>query len=101
MKNLFHICRGILCFSLGVAILFCIPAIAEKPVHNRWKKNLSGGAAPSQPVDTAVRPRSSGGLHKLFVTDRALLSSLRAQGARVISDYGSFVLVEVNDQLAN
>ena len=37
--------------------------------------------------------------HKLSVRDRQLAESLKARGARVVDDYGSFVLLEANDAL--
>ena len=39
--------------------------------------------------------------HKLSVRDRHLAESLKSRGARVVADYGSFVLLEANDALAN
>lgn len=39
--------------------------------------------------------------HKLSVRDRQLAESLKNRGARVVADYGSFVLLEANDALAN
>ena len=45
--------------------------------------------------------RKSGALHKVSVSDRQLVETLKSQGARVIADYGSFVLLEVNDEVAS
>ena len=39
--------------------------------------------------------------HKLSVHDRHLAESFKSRGARVVADYGSFVLLEANDALAN
>ncbi len=39
--------------------------------------------------------RSPGDLHKVSVSDAQLAQTLRAQGARVIADYGGYVLFEV------
>ena len=43
----------------------------------------------------------SGALHKVSVSDPGLAQTLKSQGARVIADYGSFVLLEVNDAVAS
>ena len=40
-------------------------------------------------------------LHSVSVSDRQLVETLKSQGARVIADYGSFVLLEVNDLVAS
>ena len=45
--------------------------------------------------------RKSGALHKVSVSDPQLVQTLKSQGARVIADYGSFVLLEVNDAVAS
>ena len=39
--------------------------------------------------------------HKLSVRGRHLAESLKSRGAHVVADYGSFVLLEANDALAN
>jgi subtilisin-like proprotein convertase family protein len=38
--------------------------------------------------------------HKVSVSDPQLVQTLKSQGARVIADYGSFVLLEANDKMA-
>lgn len=42
----------------------------------------------------------SPGIHKVTVKNRQLVDSLTAQGGRVIADYGSFVLLRVDDRTA-
>src|SRR5262245_22607225 len=43
--------------------------------------------------------RTNGGSHKLSVRDRQLAQFLTDRGAVLIGDYGSFVLLEANDEL--
>ena len=45
--------------------------------------------------------QGTGQKHKIAVSDRQLLASLTAQGAQVVADYGSYVLLNANDQVAN
>lgn len=45
--------------------------------------------------------QGAGQKHKIAVSDRQLLGSLTAQGAQVVADYGSYVLLNANDQVAN
>ena len=83
---------------LAIVGLFAVPVTAQKPVNkNRPKvtQTNSGAAA------VTGEYRSPGKLHKLSVSNnRQLAQSLQSQGARVIADYGSFVLFEVNDTVA-
>ena len=44
--------------------------------------------------------QKSGTLHKVSVSDPQLVETLKSQGARVIADYGSFVLLEADDAAA-
>jgi hypothetical protein len=59
---------------------------------------LSG---PTTPAKGASQGQASGTSHKLSVRDRQLAESLKDRGARVVGDYGNFVLLEANDSLAN
>ena len=45
--------------------------------------------------------QKSGPLHKVSVSDPQLIQTLKSRGARVIADYGSFVLLEVNGVARN
>ena len=60
-------------------------------------------AAPdaSPPDVSRLGYRSPGALHKISVGDQRLVQTLKAQGGRVIGDYGSFVLMEASDAVAN
>jgi hypothetical protein len=49
----------------------------------------------------ASQGQTSSASHKLSVRDRQLAESLKDRGARVVADYGNFVLLEANDALAN
>ncbi|MEY2505184.1 MAG: trimeric autotransporter adhesin, partial [Verrucomicrobiota bacterium] len=42
----------------------------------------------------------AGPLHKVSVSDPQLAAKLKTQGARLIADYGSFVMFEVDDAMA-
>src|SRR5262249_21136262 len=53
------------------------------------------------PGASAASLKGQGANHKVSVTDRHLVDSLTAQGGKVIADYGSYVLLSVNDSLAN
>ena len=84
---------------LGAVALFVIPVSAQKPV-NKPKEKANAQKSPSS-VLAGDNYRSPGGLHKVSVTDRQTVNALTSQGARVIADYGSYVLLEANDALAN
>ena len=58
---------------------------------------FSFGLLSGTPSASAQAPEQN---RKVSVTDRALVDSLTNQGARVVADYGSFVLLSVNDRLA-
>src|SRR5882672_1216434 len=45
--------------------------------------------------------RSPGERHKISVSDRQLVQTLKSQGGRVSGDYGAFVLMETSEALAN
>src|SRR5215471_12862000 len=53
------------------------------------------------PGASTASAQGQGPNHKVSVTDRHLVDSLTAQGGRVIADYGSYVLLSLNDSLAN
>ena len=86
---------------LAAIALIVIPVSAQKP----------GGGAPKQLAPqkstSRVEPvinnyRSPGQLHKVSVRGNPqLVASLQASGGRIIADYGSFVLLEVNEAVAN
>jgi hypothetical protein len=46
----------------------------------------------------ATKDEPSGPKHKVSVTNRELIPALQADGARIIADYGSFVLLEVSEE---
>jgi subtilisin-like proprotein convertase family protein len=52
-------------------------------------------------VSAAAKYRSPGNFHKVIVSDRDLAKSIESQGGRLVADYGSFKLLEVNETLAN
>ena len=82
---------------LGAVALFVIPVSAQRP-GGKPKEN---GKSASVNVVAGANYRSPGTLHKISVTDRQTVSALTSQGARVIADYGSYVLLQANDALAN
>ncbi|MGH7936532.1 MAG: hypothetical protein ACREF8_05950, partial [Chthoniobacterales bacterium] len=56
------------------------------------------GVFPGTSSASAQGPQQN---HKVSVSDRNLVLTLQSQGARVIADYGSFVLLSANDRIAN
>ena len=52
------------------------------------------------PGTPSVSAQPPGQNHKVSVSDRQLVASLTAQGARIVADYGSYVLLTVNDRVA-
>lgn len=56
------------------------------------------GTAP--PAASGAGYRSAGDRHKISVADRQLVENLKSQGARVVADYGSFVLMEASAAIA-
>jgi subtilisin-like proprotein convertase family protein len=99
-KNIFRSYWPVLSILLALAALFAIPVSAERPVSRRDKTLAAAADAVSADV-IQDGYRSPGERHKVSVSDRQLLASLKSQGGRVIADYGSFVLMEVNDAVAN
>jgi subtilisin family serine protease len=75
----------VLCL-LGAAVVLFGPSIISGPAA------LAQG--PSANQKAAAR-------HKLSVRDHQLAESLKDRGARVVADYGNFVLLDANDALAN
>jgi subtilisin family serine protease len=73
-------------FLAGVVLALFGPGIVSSP------SALAQGANSSQ---------KNGASHKLSVRDRQFAESLRDRGARLVADYGSFVLLEANDALTN
>ena len=86
-------------FLLGAVATFVIPVSAQKPVNSTKAKGGGEASAPAIRGNTA-NYRSPGALHKVLVKDRQVISALTAQGARLISDYGSYALLEANDALS-
>jgi hypothetical protein len=74
---------GLLCLAGALVALFAF--------------NKFPGAALAQ---ERPEPKPAGS-HKISVRDRQVVESLKSQGARIIADYGGFVLLGVNDELAN
>ena len=50
---------------------------------------------------SSVGYRSPAGRHKISVSDKKLVESLKAQGGRVIADYDSFVLLEASEAIVD
>lgn len=90
--------------------LFMVAAVAAVLVMLVWDftpraamKGKSKGqeekaAAPK--ASSTASYRSPANRHKVMVSDHALAKSIEAKGARLIADYGSFKLLEVNDAVA-
>ena len=85
---------------LGAVALFVIPVSAQKPVNKPKEKEDAQKSGSASGLAT-VNYRSPGALHKISVRDRQTVNALTSQGARVIADYGSYVLLQANDALAN
>ncbi len=100
-NNTFRSLWPALSLLLALAALVVIPVSAEKPVAASAKKEtLQASVDAPGTVEQGVY-RSPGSRHKVSVSDRQTLSALKSEGGRVIADYGSFVLLEVNDEVAS
>ena len=88
---------------LSVVVLFVVPVSAQKPVSSSAKKTIAqtSNVAPNATTLNDGAYRSPGDVHKVSVSDPQLAQTLKSQGGRVIADYGSFVLLEVNAAVAN
>ena len=86
---------------LAAVALFVNPISAQKPVNS--SKGKTDAQRPSSASEVATSNyRSPGNLHKVSVSGSPqLVQALKANGGRVIADYGSFVLLEVNDAVAD
>ncbi len=83
---------------VAVAVLLLLPA---------WQMSMSSSGkdkSSGTKIGHAPRPgsdyQSSGDRHKVQVSDRALIEDLKARGHRLIADYGTYALVEVDAQTA-
>ncbi len=56
---------------------------------------------PTTPAKGVSQDQAGAGSHKLSIRDRQLAESLKNRGARVVADYGNFMLLDANDALAN
>ena len=95
---------------------------AQQPAANKVRelRGFAANAPASKPPNTSAQPgiassrivdkasgvpaavssngyRSPGTLHKISVNDPQLAHRLQAQGARLIADYGSFVVMQASD----
>ena len=86
---------------LAAVALFVNPISAQKPV-NSSKGKSDAQRSPSASELATSNYRSPGDLHKVSVSGSPqMVQALKANGGRVIADYGSFVLLEVNDAVAD
>ena len=88
---------------LSVVVLFVVPVSAQRPVSSSARKPIAqtSNVAPNAPTLGEGAYRSPGDVHKVSVSNPQLAQTLKSQGGRVIADYGSFVLLEVNAAVAN
>ena len=88
---------------LSVVVLFVVPVSAQKPVSSAARKPISQTPSVASNAATVADGayRSPGELHKVSVSNPQLAQTLQSQGSRVIADYGSSVLLEVNAAVAN
>ncbi len=76
--------------------------LAQRHAQNVNATTLAAAETAKAPVAIASDGyRSPGNLHKISVSDAKLVQSIKAQGGRVIADYGSFVLMEANGTVAS
>src|SRR5258708_39363509 len=85
--------------GFAAAATLCVLVSDLVPRAKMTGKPQSGAAAAS--AVSSVGYRSPSERHKVSVSDPQAAQSLKAQGGRVIADYGSFVMFEVNDAVAN
>ena len=86
--------------TAAVVALLVIPVSAQKPVNSSKAKGNAEKSGSATGIAT-TNYRSPGTLHKISVSDRQTINALISQGARMISDYGSYALLQANDALAN
>ena len=86
-----------LCLSAAVMLFLLLSDFTPRA---RMISSPQGESGVPQEVSSAGY-RSPGVRHKISVSDKKLVETLKAQGGRVIADYGSFVLMEANDAVAN
>jgi subtilisin-like proprotein convertase family protein len=86
---------------LAAVVLFVIPVSAEKPVNTSIRKAQTQHSRPAAAIP-AGNYRSPGDLHKVSVSGNPqMVQTLKANGGRFIADYGSSVLLEVSDAVAD
>jgi hypothetical protein len=96
-KHLFFWIAVLLLAAVGV---IAIPVSAQRPGNSAKPKAATGNQSTSAIQLSGVNYQGSGGLHKVMAKDRNVISALTSQGARLISDYGSYALFEANAALS-
>src|SRR5207244_5010025 len=86
---------------LAVVVLVVAPAFAQRPVSSSAKTAIAPRVGTQSDLQGEGGYRSPGDRHKVSVSDRQLVAGLKSEGGRVIADYGSFVLLEVNGAMAD
>ena len=85
---------------LAAIALIVIPVSAQKP-GRQSPKELKPSKVSSRVEPVVNNYRSPGELHKVSVSGNPpMVQTLKAGGGRIIADYGSFVLLEVNEAVA-
>jgi subtilisin-like proprotein convertase family protein len=91
------------------ALVLCIAAIVFMLVWDFTprasmkgnKEKGKGASVPTPTVAPSTAYRSPGERHKVSISDPQLAESLRQQGGRIVADYGSYKLLEVDTAAAN
>src|SRR6266404_2103399 len=81
----------------ALALLMLLSDFIPRAAMNGKPQAESNGPA----TVSSAGYRSPRERHKISVSDKQLVQTLKAQGGRVVGDYGGFVLIEANDAVAN
>src|SRR5262245_36608047 len=93
MKKKFNSQSAFFTFRILILMVLCLVGVAVALFGPGF---FSGSSALAQGAN-----QKGAASHKLSVRDRQLAQSLEDRGARIVADYGNFVLLEANDALAN
>ncbi|HEU5179706.1 MAG TPA: S8 family serine peptidase [Candidatus Polarisedimenticolia bacterium] len=85
---------------LAVALLLLLPAWQMSISSSGKDKTRTPGQKVGHPPQPGADYQSPGDRHKVQVSDRATIEDLKGKGHRLIADYGSYALIEVDAKTA-
>src|SRR3984893_6768942 len=88
------------CFVIAALVAVTLPFVLL-PIGSAQRSNLGQEQPAASKISSPTVYRSAGDRHKVQVSDDATAKEIESQGARLIADYSSFKIYEVDTTLAN